>query len=409
MPEFSNAFSNTVNAISNSQNADTSRINAETSQQQVEIRRTQSHLQNLSGIVDKAEKAIQQTNEQYHIRIAAARQNQQKELAIQLENDRKNAIAGLIKPVVAGAGRAKSSGLDVDPASIGARLAVANTAPTLEEQAAVQQRIATAEAKQAAETEKLKANAILPAQQSLDTSRTNNEIRLDEAKQGNRVELKQTPETVLTGSIDLTSKTESALQAKAIGSDDRIQRLSTIRQQINSSPEFLTFFGKTKAATFNRLDKFGVPITESAEEFLIAQTTFVRDSIENINAYIKEITGAQMSEKEATRLRLAQPDPGEDVFSGDGPIKFKAKLDGAIEAASLAQARSIYFLEKGITHDFEDKKATPPVSTEGMKRIVNEKGKEEARRIQSLNPELPVGEVIRMAQEVVQRRYGMIQ
>jgi len=119
----------------------------------------------------------------------------------------------------------------------------------------------------------------------------------------------------------LTTRVEGDLQTGVISNSDRIARLTTIRKQIEANSSFLTVGGKTASAALNILDKFGVPIPEKGEEFLIKQSKFVRDSIENINNYIKEITGAQMSEKEATRLRLAQPDPGEDIFSGDGSLK----------------------------------------------------------------------------------------
>ena len=217
---------------------------------------------------------------------------------------------------------------------------------------------------------------------------------------------------------DLTVRTQGALQEDFIGDANRIARLQTIRSQILDNPQFLQFAGKMGASVLNKLDKIGIPLTEGGKEFLTEQTQFVRDSIENINSYIKEITGAQMSEKEATRLRLAQPDPGEDILSGDGPTKFLAKADGALKAAMLSQARSAYFLEKGIAHDFqgEAEKAAqglpekqPPVTLAGMKQIINEKGKEQAMIIKANNPDMPNDEVLERAREIVQRRYGMIQ
>jgi len=42
-----------------------------------------------------------------------------------------------------------------------------------------------------------------------------------------------------------------------------------------------------------------------------------------------------------------------------------------------------------------------------MKSILNDKGREEARIIRAQNPEMPIEEVLGLARENVQRRFGM--
>jgi hypothetical protein len=72
-------------------------------------------------------------------------------------------------------------------------------------------------------------------------------------------------------------------------------------------------------------------------------TTFKEDAWDNFNRYVKEITGAQMSENEVSRLRLAIPDPARD-----GPVAFKAKMTRAIQV--LDRAGNVYrsMLDKGM-------------------------------------------------------------
>jgi len=55
-----------------------------------------------------------------------------------------------------------------------------------------------------------------------------------------------------------------------------------------------------------------------------------------------------MSEQEASRLRLAQPDPGEKWYSGDDPITFKAKMDDVLKFTRAAVARYQYYRNKGL-------------------------------------------------------------
>jgi hypothetical protein len=187
-------------------------------------------------------------------------------------------------------------------------------------------------------------------------------VKAEEARKTRAIPTNQNINTT-----NLSPPVERSLQTDILSNEDRIARLGVISKQINANPEFLEFFSKAKSKFLDRLEFAGVPLTEGGEEFLTLQSKFVRNSIENINNYIKEITGAQMSEKEANRLRLAQPDPGEGVFGGDGPTKFKAKLEGAIDAA------------------------------------------EQARIIRASNPDMPTEEVIRRASETVQKQFGMSQ
>ena len=58
-----------------------------------------------------------------------------------------------------------------------------------------------------------------------------------------------------------------------------------------------------------------------------------------------------MSEKEASRLRLAQPDPGERWWQGDDPITFKSKMDDALLAARATIARFEYYRRQGLSDD----------------------------------------------------------
>jgi hypothetical protein len=66
-------------------------------------------------------------------------------------------------------------------------------------------------------------------------------------------------------------------------------------------------------------------------------------------ARTKELTGAQMSAKEADRLRLAQPDPGEQFWQGDDPVTFKAKMNDVVITTRAAVARYQYYLSQGLS------------------------------------------------------------
>ncbi len=80
---------------------------------------------------------------------------------------------------------------------------------------------------------------------------------------------------------------------------------------------------------------------------------FRQNTISNINEYIKKITGAQMSEVEATRLREALPDAGKGgifgILSGDDEVTFEATLDNIVHKTRMAAARLQYIHKNGFT------------------------------------------------------------
>jgi len=353
----------------------------------------QTQVENYNSIVGDMGKTLESAKAQFEARLATTSDLPGKQ---KIMGEWETFYNGIVSNASRAGQLAASRNVPVDPVAQVARLTPFQNLRDLNAEAALA-------GSQAATAEGQKAGEVSAATQA----DTLEQIR---AKAAGAAMVRGTPTSSAQSitTTDLTKKVTGELQTKVIGNVDRIARLNVIREQINSNSAFLTIGGKAAAGGLNVLDKFGIPIPEAGEEFLIAQTDFVRNSIENINNYIKEITGAQMSEKEANRLRLAQPDPGEGVFGGDGPIKFKAKLDSALEAGALAQARQEYFLEKGIAHDFEGERE-PPITLSGMKQILNEKGKEEARIIRANNPDMDIKEVLRQAQENVQRRFGMLQ
>jgi hypothetical protein len=73
-----------------------------------------------------------------------------------------------------------------------------------------------------------------------------------------------------------------------------------------------------------------------------------RRAYENLNLYIQEITGAQMSQEEAKRLRRVMPDPGDGIFDGDSPVQFEANLNDAMSRVRASLNRYKDLRERGL-------------------------------------------------------------
>lgn len=103
----------------------------------------------------------------------------------------------------------------------------------------------------------------------------------------------------------------------------QLKSLEPVKEAIMSA---LTVGGKIELAWGNIISSLGIdPGPEFAE-----MTTGLAKAQHVANLYIKTITGAQMSEREASRLLKAIPSPR------DNPAQWLAKLDAAIELADMA-------------------------------------------------------------------------
>ena len=187
-------------------------------------------------------------------------------------------------------------------------------------------------------------------------------------KPGQGMEIESTPDGGFTfrqgsgvgGGMQRSTKT--ALEKKIIGADDQLAVLDKMINDFDS--EYLKKPKRLEMAYNNLAEAWDFKsLSPEQKQELADYSDYGRNAIEAINMYIKEITGAQMSEKEANRLRLAMPDFGENWFKGDGPTKFEAKLKGAHEKIKMARARYSYSLKKGLEYD--------DISLDRMPAIIN--------------------------------------
>lgn len=178
---------------------------------------------------------------------------------------------------------------------------------------------------------------------------------------GQQIELEQTDEGLrlsIGKGVNMEKKTLGDIEKKLLGARENLARLRNVAMKFR--PEFQEIPTRLGVAWTGLKARIGLGNISSEDQKLLSETAdFFRDSISVINLYIKDITGAQMSASETDRLRLAVPDPGEGIFSGDDPITFKAKLDSAIQDIERAIVRYEYYLSQGITDPEEMARRTP--------------------------------------------------
>ena len=156
-----------------------------------------------------------------------------------------------------------------------------------------------------------------------------------------------TMRTGVSTGAKMTMKTKGTIESKLLGGKEQLKRMEMIQSAFK--PEYQEL-GTRFAREWTGLKAWaGMDVSKEEKGKLTEFKGFQRKAIENINLYIKEITGAQMSEKEATRLRLSQPDPGEQWYQGDDPITFKAKMDDVIKFAGASVARYDKYRSEGLS------------------------------------------------------------
>ena len=159
--------------------------------------------------------------------------------------------------------------------------------------------------------------------------------------------------TSITGTkqdVGLGTKAIGQIQTDMMDIQESIADLEDIQKSFD--PSFQTFMTRGEAAFLAILEKGGKDLKPEDEKLVGDVAVYKQNAWDAVNAYIKYLTGAQMSEAEARRIMKSFPDPRLGLSEGDSPTEYKRKLDGVLRKARLSLARNSYALSKGLTPQF---------------------------------------------------------
>lgn len=176
--------------------------------------------------------------------------------------------------------------------------------------------------------------------------------------------------------------TQGKIDESLMESGGRLMRLDNIAASFK--PEYQTFGTQMGTRWAALKEKGGVGLSGADTKKLTEFSKFKSGALANLNLYIKEITGAAMSEVEANRIRQAMPDPGSGLFDGDSPTQFKAKLDDSIRLVKMAEARNVYLKRNGMS--LANEKGEPIVPLEKMPSLINQRGTEIEAQLKKAQP-----------------------
>lgn len=186
---------------------------------------------------------------------------------------------------------------------------------------------------------------------------------------------------------------------------EQLGRMREITRQFR--PEFLTLEEQGKQYGISWLDKLDMTRSKLTPEMLqkhAEYTSFRRDTVDNLNRYIKEITGAAMGVEEAKRIISAMPN------MDDGPTAFMAKAKAAQRAAELAVARTRYLRAngfKGQPWNGNKEQAAQAIPLERMKGMILEDSKRTFQQIRQQFPDADENQIKGAVRAHIRSQYGM--
>jgi hypothetical protein len=199
----------------------------------------------------------------------------------------------------------------------------------------------------------------------------------------------------------LAPKTLGDLDEQALAASNALARLDQIGRGFR--PEYQQFATRGINWWNATKEKFGANLPEAERRQLAEFTSFKRDSVQNLNQTIKDITGAAMSVPEAERIKSQVPDAGTTVFNGDSPTEFKAKLEGATKDLRNALLRANWARTKGL-----DPLKTG-VELSEVPALINKRGAEIAAEVKKQAPQLDDQAVRQLVRQRLGREFGMLQ
>jgi len=135
--------------------------------------------------------------------------------------------------------------------------------------------------------------------------------------------------------LGLSTKTQGTVEDDILTLSRGLERMNNVRTR--TQRKFLTIPGRVEAAYTKGKEKLGFELTKDEQRYLDEYTDWRATTLNNLNLYIKAITGAQMSIQEAERIIAALPNP--DMSH----TEFMAALD-TVESdlqASLLRSQAI--------------------------------------------------------------------
>jgi hypothetical protein len=183
----------------------------------------------------------------------------------------------------------------------------------------------------------------------------------------------------------LGKEARNEVDKKEINTGEYIARLNSIKTKYDPSFQQIENRLGLKWAEWMDSFKAGQKAVSPEQRTALAKfSQYRQEALANMNQYIKEITGAAMTDAEAKRIIAALPNPGQGLFDGDSPTVFKAKLDNALKSSQLAVVRYRYLRSNGFSGPIDQSN----FSLDNMQSVIEKRGAELEQGIRQQMPKI---------------------
>jgi hypothetical protein len=211
---------------------------------------------------------------------------------------------------------------------------------------------------------------------------------------------------------ELTKGTKTGIQKELIEANRTYSNMKAVVNKIED--RFLEIPTRIGTKITALKEKWGVgDISREDRQELSDYTDFRREAISSLNEYIKQITGAAMSELEAKRLMKAMPSPGLGMFDGDSPTEFKTKLSGVMESLDRVIARNNYVAKHGlvsldkIAKNKRGEVLESIVSISEIDDVIDRRGEELESEMRANNPDMDQAELENQIMQTLSEEFGI--
>lgn len=171
----------------------------------------------------------------------------------------------------------------------------------------------------------------------------------------------------------LQKPTQNKVEADLLNVGRQLQQIDALEKSFD--PEHQTLWSRVGNMKDEALDKLGYPPASARREKMAKFTEQRAKASQMLSEYIKDMTGATLTESEAKRYMLTVPSPGTGLMDGDSPEQMRVKIKNFRNMAEMAQARLNYVRKNGFSIE--------NVPLENMRGIMGQRAQEIAKQAEA--------------------------
>lgn len=198
----------------------------------------------------------------------------------------------------------------------------------------------------------------------------------------------------------LAKEARNEVDKRELNTVEQMGRLTSISNRFDR--KYLTLGEKVKQGYMGWKEWLGAQLEPAQQAERSEYVKFVQDTVNNLNSYIKEITGSAMGVEEAARIMSGMPNLSDD------PTAFEAKLNNIQSQVLLSMARYRYLRDNGFKgRPWNIDEASRSMSLDQMRKTILDRRDQVASEIKAQFPNAPDNDVRNAIKARIAQEFGI--